>query len=450
MNRFQRLAARALGLEPMQTKAHPAGAIIAAHRLGRPIWTDRRKARYATVAYRQTPVANRAVRMVATALAGIEPVLKMGEKDLAEAHPAHRLLRRPNPFMDRGEFLASLVSDLLLEGNAYAVEVVAGGNGEGRGELRELWRMRPDAMECELGPTGAPLKYYYHQKGHKRAFEVDVDAGRLPVLHIREYAPDDDVYGMSALEPAMRSVDIYNLSTDYYNALLQNSAQPGGALKYSGDPDTGSKLSDEQFERLKREIEAMAGAKNTGRPLVLDGDLEWVPMGLSPVDISYLDVRRDTARDIALCFGVPPMLLGIPGDNTYSNYQEAQRALWRETVIPLATRIYGKLAAWLSRHYGEAFEIVVDLDTISALSGERLDTYAMARDATWLTTNERRELTGWEPLGPEGDAVFVSAADIPLERAQDEHEPEPEDDDLGDEDDLDDEGGDDIEERVAH
>ena len=77
---------------------------------------------------------------------------------------------------------------------------------------------------------------------------------------------------------------------------------------------------------------------NAGRPLLLEGGLSWQPLSLSPKDMDFLEAKNAAARDIALAFGVPPMLLGIPGDNTYSNLAEANRAFWRTSVVPLVTR----------------------------------------------------------------------------------------------------------------
>jgi HK97 family phage portal protein len=81
--------------------------------------------------------------------------------------------------------------------------------------------------------------------------------------------------------------------------------------------------------------EGFAGAKNAGRPLLLEGGLDWKPLSLTPAELDFINTKNAAARDIALALGVPPMLLAIPGDNTYSNYAEANRAFWRQTVIPL-------------------------------------------------------------------------------------------------------------------
>src|SRR6185437_5268865 len=84
------------------------------------------------------------------------------------------------------------------------------------------------------------------------------------------------------------------------------------------------------------------------RPLLLEGGLDWKPLSLTPKDMDFIEAKNAAAREIALAIGVPPMLLGIPGDNTYSNYQEAQRAFWHQTVLPLVNRTARALASWLA------------------------------------------------------------------------------------------------------
>jgi len=95
-------------------------------------------------------------------------------------------------------------------------------------------------------------------------------------------------------------------------------------------------LTQEQFDRLQFELESYhQGARNAGRPMLLEGGLDWKPMGFSPSDMEFQKTKEAAARDIAIAFGVPPMLLGIPGDATYANYQEANRAFFRLTRLNL-------------------------------------------------------------------------------------------------------------------
>jgi len=127
------------------------------------------------------------------------------------------------------------------------------------------------------------------------------------------------------------------------------------------------------------------------------------------------------AREIALALGIPPMLLGIPGDNTYSNYQEATRTFWRSTVLPLVSRTAKSLSAWLGPAYAAsasstapalspskgagALELRPDLDAIEALSVEREALWARLEKATFLTSDEKRAAVGYGPLEEGGDAL---------------------------------------------
>ena len=151
----------------------------------------------------------------------------------------------------------------------------------------------------------------------------------------------------SPMEAAARAVDVHASGGAWAKALLDNAARPSGALVMKTGSEGQGRLTPDQFERLKGELESLySGAENAGRPLLLEGGLDWKAMGYSPRDMDFMQARNGAARDIALAFGVPPMLLGIPGDNTYSNYQEANRAFYRLTVVPLVTRVAASIADW--------------------------------------------------------------------------------------------------------
>ena len=158
-------------------------------------------------------------------------------------------------------------------------------------------------------------------------------------------------------------------------------------------------LSDDQFDRLKAELEnQFQGSANAGRPLLLDGGLDWKSMALTPKDMDFMEAKNGAAREIALAFGVPPMLLGIPGDNTYANYQEANRALWRQTVLPLIGRVGQDLAHWLSPAFGAVrLRLEPDLDRIEALGDERETLWRRVSAASFLTEDEKRMAVGYGP-----------------------------------------------------
>jgi HK97 family phage portal protein len=114
--------------------------------------------------------------------------------------------------------------------------------------------------------------------------------------------------------------------------------------------------------------------------------------------MDFMEAKHAAAREIALAFGVPPMLLAIPGDNTYSNYQEANRVFWRQTVLPLAARIGAALTQWLAPAFGgrtARLRLAVDTDRIDALAADRAALWQRVSDAPFLTVNERRLAVGY-------------------------------------------------------
>ncbi len=211
----------------------------------------------------------------------------------------------------------------------------------------------------------------------------------MPVLHLRLFHPANDYEGHSPLEAAARAVDIHNAGGAWTKALIDNAARPSGALVYSG----GEALTDEQRAELRSDLDRnFIGATNAGRPLLLEGGLDWRPMSLSPADMDFVEQRHAAAREIALAFGVPPMLLGIPGDATYANYREANSAFWRLTVLPLVNKAARAISGWLQDRVGGG--IVADLEGVPAFQEERAEQWARIDSASFLTVEEKRRLAG--------------------------------------------------------
>ncbi|MDB5649212.1 MAG: Phage portal protein family [Hyphomicrobiales bacterium] len=200
--------------------------------------------------------------------------------------------------------------------------------------------------------------------------------------------------------PPLTALDIHNSASTWNRALLDNAARPSGALVYSG-PE-GATLSEEQFDRLKTELdESFSGARNAGRPLLLEGGLDWKPLSLSPKDMDFIEAKAAAAREIALALGVPPLVLGLQGDNTFSNYQEANRAFWRQTIVPFINRLQKSFESWMQADFG-TFELRANLDGVDALSSERASEWARIGAASFLTDDEKREAVGYAPRGAKG------------------------------------------------
>ncbi len=370
---------------PAERKASATGRVIAATSSGRVAWSPRDQVSLTRNGFAGNVIGFRCVRMVAEAAASA-PLVLSAEGRRLEEHPVKRLLAAPNPGQLGAAFMEAIYGHLLLGGDAY---VEAAGRLS-TGAPMELHALRPDRMRVVPGPDGWPAAYEYAVGG--RSVRFDMTEGR-PILHLKAFHPLDDHYGMSPLEAAASAVDIHNAAARWSKALLDNAAQPSGAIVHRA-PD-GAVLSQEQYDRLVDELEANhQGARNAGRPMLLEGGLDWKPMGFSPSDMEFQESRTAAARDIAIAFGVPPMLLGLPGDATYANYQEANRAFWRQTVLPLVRKVGGALAAWLGDGMGERMELLPDMDAIPALAPEREALWRRVSAAEFLTDAEKRALLG--------------------------------------------------------
>lgn len=398
--KFPRLFGR--GIAPPEAKASAAGAIMVLTP-GQPVWTPRDYKSFADEAYRKNVVAYAAINRIADAVASVRWTAWRGEQELAN-HPVLDLISNPNPGQSQSQYLQAKVGYLLLSGNGYEERVIVGG------QARELYQLRPDRMKIIPGSNGFPVAYQYEHNGQRVTWDVDPVTMMSDVRHLRTFNPADDWYGLSPIEASAYGIDQHNAAMAWMHALLQNSARPSGALVTKD----GANLSDDAFHRLKAEIDGnYAGAKNAGRPMLLQGGLEWQQMGLSPIDVQVIEAKNAAARDIALGLGVPPQLLGIPGDNTYSNYEQARLAFWEDTVVPLLDWIASDWSEWLGE--GEVM-LKPDLDQIPAIVEKRQRLWDMADKATDLTINERRELKGFKPIEG-GDVLLVGAAQIPLAMA---------------------------------
>ncbi len=366
---------------PVERKS---GQVMLSLAQGQASWTRRGFASLAAEGFMRNPVVYRCVRMIAEAANDVPLVVEENGQRL-NGHPLLELLARPNPRQSGGELLEAVFAYLQTAGNAYLEAVVVDGR------VRGLYALRPDRMRVVTGKDGWPSGYAYTAGG--RTVTLSQEPAPIPkVLHLALFHPLDDHYGLAPLEAAQTSLDLHNAAASWNKALLDNAARPSGALVYSA---ASGNLTEEQFSRLKSELEAnFQGSGNAGRPMVLEGGLDWKTIALTPRDMDFIEAKNAAAREIALAFGVPPMLLGIPGDNTYANLAEANRALWRQTVIPLVRRVADDLGVWLAPAFGGNLTLVPDLDRVEALAEDRAALWARVGAAGFLSDEEKRGMLG--------------------------------------------------------
>lgn len=383
-----------------EVKASAAGPIISAGYVGQPVWTPRSYASFAREAYTENAVAFRCVKLIASSAASA-PWLLNGPRgrEYDAKHPLLKLLRRPGPMVGGADLFEALYAYLLLEGNGY-LEAVGPSD---TAPPKELWAPRPDRMKVIPSAWGTPQGYEYEANGLTRKWDVDPFTGRGPILHVREFHPLNDWYGMSRVEPAAFGVDRHNAASAHNKALLDNGARPSGALVFEPVKMTDGSMKTappEAIEAARKDLKANhTGVRKSGKPMVLGGLVNWLEMGITPKDMDFNAGKDDAARDICLGFGVPHILV-VPGSQTYNNVREAKLELWEDTVLPLIDKVVDKLDAWLSPQFGDGLQLGVDFDAISALEPRRESkrkTVLEQYNKNLLTADEAREALQYGP-----------------------------------------------------
>lgn len=375
--------------------------------------------------FQKNVIAFRCIDKIGEAMAGIHLNLKKrstkSNDEIVYDHPVLDLLKHPNPLQPYQSFVKSAFGYFMIAGNSYVQAVRNGLNNDGD-TIMQLVTLRPDRIKIAPGPRGIPTEFIYKTQEVTTHYPVNQVDGSSSIMQMKTFHPMNDWFGMSPIEAAAFSVDQFNAMGKWNLALLQNSARPSGALvmaQTSYNP-TGT-LNDKQLASMKTEIkERWAGAENAGEPLLLQGGMDWKPMGFTPTDLDWIEGKHTTARDVALAFGVPPQLLGIPGDNTYSNYEQAKLAFYIDTVLPLHYFWCEHLNIWLLPAFEEGMYLCPDEQAIVALEPLRREKWTQVNGATFLSYNEKREQLGYGRYMPSDDAadkIFVTGNLIPLELA---------------------------------
>lgn len=401
----------------MERKTDPTGNAVVAYVRGQVIRMGDSFAALSKEGYAKNAIVRSVIAKIAKSLAHTKVKLQRhdtdgkwidlgGDED--DEHPLMMLMNKPNPMQSGYRFWSELITNYLLGGGCYMV-----GNGPTEdGPPTELWGMRPDRMEIIPGANNIPEAYVFNCNSQKVTFKVDANEGTSEVFEMRMYNPLDDWKLMSPLRAAALQVDQFNYAAEWNMANLQAGGRPQGGFTYKPAGNEMPFLDRNTRKKLERDIDQrMMGPRNARRPLVTDGGITWENYGLTAVEMDWLEGQRDAARTICLVYNVPPQLLGIPGDNTYSNYAEARMSFYEETVIPLLQELLDGLNSWLVPKFGEDLRLMVDLQSITALAPRRKEIFDMVNASTVHTLDERRKLLDLEEYNAE-EAKKNPAKDI--------------------------------------
>jgi HK97 family phage portal protein len=394
------------------------------------VYTPKQYDKLIEAGYQNCAPAFSAISLIARSAAGVRWFVSRKQSDGTlvelEQNPLTDLLAYPNEYMDGYRFIESIISYKLMAGNSYVHKI----HGLPSRPPKFLYVYRPDRMKVTAGDGSALVAGYTYDTGTAK-----VPLKTEDVLHLHDFHPLNDFYGLSRLEVAASSIDISNWSQEWNLGMLQNGMRIPGVLRLNG-------VTKEQSERIRKQLrEEHAGSANVDKALVLENlaDCEWTPTAMSAKDADWGESEKRNLRRICAVFNVWSGLLGDSESTTYSNYQEGRKALYQEAVLPELDGLRSGLNRWLVPLYGDGIVLDYDRDGIEALQEDRGKKYQYLTSADFLTTNEKREACGYDAV-PDGDDVLTSFSRIPLSELtrtvylNPDTEPATDDDEDGDED----------------
>lgn len=370
--------------------------------LNTPVWNTQKDKQFITEGYNRVVWVYACVGAISSAVSSVPWLLyrkgRAGRLIEVTDHPILTMLNnRANPYMSSKDFLDYWATYLAIEGKFYA-------------------EYSNPTMPTGLYPI---YPHYVHPIPHKTefigGFEYRLDEPFIykpnELLWSKFNDPLDVYQGQSPIRALARTIDTENEAVNWNKSTLQNAGVPAGVFQIQNpSPELSLKLEEEWKKRY-------AGGSNSRKPLILNSDkASYMPLGLSPVDMDFLNQRKVNRIEICSAFGVPSQIVGDPEGQTYSNYGEAQKAFWENTIIAkYLEHIKDKLQSDLLPRYADNLELRYDLSNVGALK-ENEDKKAMRVMNLWksglIKRNEGRYALDYEEDLTQGDLYFNEIAQI--------------------------------------
>lgn len=354
------------------------------------------------------------VRILAEAVAGLPLHLyhykEDGGKEKAADHPLYLLLHdEPNPEMSSFVFRETLMTHLLLWGNAYA-QIIR----NGKGEVIALYPLMPDRMEVDRDSEGR--LYYEYTTSTDDAPTMKGSAVRLhpsDVLHIPGLG-FDGLVGYSPIAMAKNAIGLAIATEEYGSKFFANGAQPSGVLEHPGTIKDPGRVRESWMSQF-------GGSSNSNKIAVLEEGLKYTPISISPEQAQFLETRKFQINEIARIFRVPPHMVGDLEKSSFSNIEQQSLEFVKYTLEPWLARWEQSIQRTLlsveekSRYFAKFnVEGLLRGDYASRMSG-----YATARQNGWMSANDIRELEDMDHIPTEegGDLYLINGNMLPLSQA---------------------------------
>ncbi|MCA0944497.1 phage portal protein [Salipiger pacificus] len=337
-----------------------------------------------------------------------------GGRDLVTNHPVARLLKRPNPWQTRLEFVRQLVLSMLLDGNGYALI-------ERDGAARPVALIPVLPHRCQALQNEVTLELFYRLGGVSRPIDQRPVVPGADMIHVR-WLSVDGIIGLSALTAARVGIETGLTMEGHARDLFKNGARPSGILSVP------KRLTKDAAERIKAAWQAAYGSGNAGRTAVLEEGAEWKGLTFSSVDAQFLEQRKFSVTEIARIFRIPPHMLADLEKATFNNVEQSQAAYYRDTLMP----ILELLEASLSLAFDLSDDMVLEFEVDRLLRADtraRYETHRIAREWGLKTGNEIRIEEGMNPTEG-GEILFAPLNMGDARNPQKREEPAPTEDEI--------------------
>ena len=351
------------------------------------------------------------VRILAEAVAGLPLHLykytESGGKAKATDHPLYLLLHdEPNPEMSSFVFRETLMTHLLLWGNAYA-QIIR----NGKGEVVALYPLMPNKMTVDRDSNGQ--LYYAYQRSNEEVHTMEGSSVKLKpsdVLHIPGLG-FDGLVGYSPIAMAKNAIGMAIACEEFGAKFFANGAAPSGVLEHPGTIKDPSRVRDAWQSQF-------GGSSNSGKVAVLEEGMKYTPISISPEQAQFLETRKFQINEIARIFRVPPHMVGDLEKSSFSNIEQQSLEFVKYTLDPWIIRWeQSMMRVLLSLDEKKEFFIKFNLEGL--LRGDyqsRMNGYSIARQNGWMSANDIRELENLDRIPAEqgGDLYLINGSMLPL------------------------------------
>lgn len=354
------------------------------------------------------------VRILSEAVAGLPlhfyRYKEDGSKEMAiDTNLYHLLHDEPNPEMSSFVFRETLMTHLLLWGNAYA-QIIR----NGKGEIIALYPLMPNKMQVDRDESGKLYYTYTRSEGEANTMQgSSVTLEPKDVLHIPGLG-FDGLVGYSPIAMAKNAIGLAIATEEFGSKFFANGAAPLGVLEHPGtikDPTRVREAWQSQF----------GGSGNSGKVAVLEEGMKYTPISISPEQAQFLETRKFQINEIARIFRVPPHMVGDLEKSSFSNIEQQSLEFVKYTLDPWVVRWEQSLSrSLLSEDEKKVYFFKFKLEGL--LRGDyqsRMNGYAIARQNGWMSANDIRELEDLDKLTPEqgGDLYLINGNMLPLNQA---------------------------------